>query len=144
MTRHNLTIAGMPVTEASAQTVTFDHPYDALQLPAEIQSELRPVRCVLTARGGVDDLDFVEGFNLVIGAADSTGLPVEEIFDYQRDESDPVGPELRADAVNRPNVLDYWATGTTQYTLTFYGKLPENDWSLDVSVVFEGKAKFEM
>ena len=68
---------------------------------------------------------------------------MEEIFDFQRDESEPDG-QVVADAVDRPNVLDYWATGSTRYTLTFYGKLPEQDWSLDVSVVFEGKAKFEM
>jgi hypothetical protein len=146
LTRHNLKVDGVPSIsdEPVAHTVTFDHPYNALELPADIDSELRPVRCVLTARDGVEDLDFIEGFNLVIGGADSVGLPPAEIFDYQRDEPEPDRSVVATDAVDRPNVLGYWATGTTQYTLTFYGRLPEQDWSLDVSVVFEGKARFQM
>lgn len=147
MTRHNLRIAGVVTPDPSrtmAHTVTFEHPYTALEVPDEIQSELRPVRCVLTAGDGVEDLGFIEGFTLSISAAESTGLPSEEVFAYERDETEPDGPVVSAEAVNRPNVLGYWETGTTVYTLSVYGRLPPQDWSLDVSVVFAGKAKFEL
>ena len=146
MTRHALTIQGMPSEEAGpvARTVTFSHPYDALQLPDEIQTELRPVSCTLAARDGVDDLSFLMGFSLVISSPASAAPAAQEVFAYSADESAPAGSTLTVAATSSPNVFEYWSTDATEYTLIVYGHLPEQEWTIDVAVDFRGKAKFEM
>jgi hypothetical protein len=123
MTRRALTFEGVPGAEQGgpmARTVTFAHPYDALHL------------------------SFLQGFTLVIASKDPSAPEPVQVFDYTRDDAESPGPELRAVASSSPNVFDYWKTGSTEYTMTVYGQLPEQAWTVDVVVGFRGKAKFEM
>lgn len=127
----------------TAPNVTFEHPYSTLELPPEVDTELRPLRCTLKPREGVGNLDFILSFRLVMSAPGSD-LPPVEMFAFRRDEHTPPGPALTARAVEQPNVLDYWGTGSTTYTLSIGGQLPNRDFSLDVSALFYGEAKLDL
>jgi hypothetical protein len=146
MTRHALAIGPSLLPDAgdTAQTVSFEHPYQAFSLPDGVESELRPVRTSVTAVGGVDDLAFIHACSLTIATRDPQGPAPATVVDYSLDPSAMPGARLTADAVARPNVIDYWVTGSTFYTLTVVGQLPSEPWTIDVEVAFSGSVKYRM
>jgi hypothetical protein len=147
MTQHALTFEGSSVPTGvgeTSQTVSFQHPYESFELPDGVKSELRPVRATVTATQGVADLAFLSGFTLAIGTRDPQGPAAVAVFECSRDPSETVGAQLTADTVNQPNVIDYWATGSTFYTLTVFGTLPSNAWAVDVDVTFTGTVRYEL
>lgn len=147
MTQHALTFEGSPAPVAlgdTAQAVSFPHPYESFEVPDGVESELRPVRATITPVQGVSDLAFLKQVTLAIATRDAQGPAAVTVFDYSGDPLERVGPALTADAVSQPNVIDYWAGGSTFYTLTVFGSLPSNAWAVDVDVAFAGSVKYEL
>ena len=127
-----------------ALTTSFDHPYEGFEIPENVRSELRPTGASLRAGAAVADLSFLSGFEVVIGSRDPSAPPPAVVFEYRRVGADAVGPLIEVVPVDRPNVLDYWKTGAAYYELTVIGELPEEKWSVDVSVQFSGQVQLSM
>ncbi|MBN1608827.1 MAG: hypothetical protein JW940_19530 [Polyangiaceae bacterium] len=147
MTRHALAIGPSPLPTGFgevSQTVSFEHPYQSFSLPDGVQSELRPTWMSVTAVKGVEDLAFIRACTLVMATRDPAGPAATTVVDYSREPPGTPGACLTADAVNRPNVVDYWVSGSTFYTLTVVGDLPPTPWAVDVEVAFSGSVKYQM
>jgi hypothetical protein len=147
VTRRALTIGPSPTPAGCgevSQTASFDHPYQSFSLPDGVQSELRPLWMSVAAVEGVDDLAFIRACALAMATKDPAGPAAVTVVEYSRDASAPPGARLTADAVARPNVIDYWTTGSTFYTLTVAGELPSEPWAVDVEVAFSGTVKYRM
>jgi hypothetical protein len=125
-------------------TVRFEHPYDAVDIPEGVDSELRPTRGTIVAASGVDDLSFLSGFRLSIGSTAPEAPPPAVVFEYQRQGDGPAGPTIDVSPTGSSNVIDYWETNGAYYELTVRGDLPERLWTVDVAVEFSGKVSVQI
>ncbi len=147
VTRQGLEISGsmMPVDLGEQEiTVRFDHPYEGVDLPAGVNSELRPTGVMLTAASGVSDFSFLRAFSVTIGSTAPEAPPPAVVFEYQSQGDGPVGHSIDISPARSPNVLDYWETTGAYYELTVRGDLPELLWAVDVAIEFSGKLSVEI
>jgi hypothetical protein len=119
-------------------TTSFDHP-DGLSLPDSLNPRLHPLSGMITARGAMQDLSFLEGLTLTISSR-AEGAPAPQIVaSYARPSSLVPGPTIRLVTDGDTDMLDYWSTKDAYYDVTLWGDLPQQDWAIDVSVSFAGE-----
>lgn len=147
VTTQGLEINGskMPVDLGEQEiTVRFDHPYEGVDLPEGVDSELRPTGATMTAASGVGDFSFLSAFSVTVGSTAPEAPPPAVVFEYQRQGDGPVGHSIDISPAGSPNVLDYWETTGAYYELTVRGDLPELSWAVDVVIEFSGKVSVEI
>lgn len=143
VTQHDVAFEGVPfipgITDVShTVTTTFDHPSD-LDLPEELNPELRALSTTVYARGDMQDLSFLEELTLIL-ASRVPGAPEPIVLAaYQRSGSGDVGRVLELETDGDSNVLDIWDTDDAYYELSLSGVLPESAWSVDVTFAFSGR-----
>jgi len=133
-----LALGGRPVSV----TVRFDSPYEPVELPSGVDSELRPDSLTLTSTSGIADLSVIDSFQVRIGATDPTAPPPALLFDRQSPFDSLSGTQLVATTELHPNVLDYWTKEGAWYELTVTGALPDHVWIADLEVTFSGTASY--
>ncbi len=125
-------------------STSFDHPYDAFEVPNGVETYLEPVRATLIPTSGVQDLSFLRVFTLTIGSHAPNGPESLIVFEYRRDGAGGDSSRLTIDSSTQPNLLDYWESEGTYYTLTVAGELPDHQWAIDVELEFHARIKLEL
>jgi hypothetical protein len=143
VTQSDIEFPGVPaipgVTDVT-QTVstTFDHPSD-VQLPDELNPELRPISASVTGRGSMQDLSFLEGLKVTISSHAEGAPPARTLAYYERPSNGKVGRVVNLQTNTESDVISYWDTDQAYYDVTLWGTLPSKDWAIDVSFAFSGK-----
>ena len=141
ITQRGLTFEGVPATGGDASmTKSYSQQHSKLDLPSQLDTEVKTLAVTLTATGGVSDLSFIH-FLSVSMSADGDGDPVV-IGSYEPTTGATVGNQISLTTLNPVNVLDAWKTDTATFTLQIAGALPTSDWTGDVSVDLSGTAKY--
>lgn len=142
MTQNDVAIEGVPripgVSDASNMvTTSFDHP-KGFELPDFFESELRALSAKVTGVGDTEDMSFVEGLTLTLASrAEDAPEPII-VASYERGQGGLPGPVMDMEVDRDSNVLSFWETKSAYYDLTVWGVLPEDAWTLDVTVAFSG------
>lgn len=139
ITQRGLTFEGATGGDAS-MTKTYSQQHSKLDLPSQLDTQVKTLAVTLTATGGVGDLSFIQ-FLSVSMSADADGDPVV-IGSYEPATGATVGNQISLTTLNPINVLDAWKTDTATFTLQIAGALPTTEWTGDVSVDLSGTAKF--
>jgi hypothetical protein len=126
----------------SSLTVRIDSPYDPVELPDGLTTELRPQSLTLLTTRGLDDLTVIEAFQVRLGSSADGAPPPTLLFDRQAPFDFVEGPFLRSTTNLRPNVMDYWTLSQTWYELTVVGQLPDYPWMADLTVNFSGQVSY--
>lgn len=130
-------IPGLPPGSNMLET-SFDHP-SGFDLPDFVDPELYPMSAVVLARGGMQDLSFLEGIEMRL-ASRAEGAPAPRVVArYERTTDSSVGASVRLVTTNDQNVLDYWSTEEAYYDIKVWGSLPHEAWAIDVEVAFSGQ-----
>jgi hypothetical protein len=130
-------IAGLGSTK---QSFTGNHP--ALDLPSELSADVRAVQVILTARSGITDFAFLSGLKVTM-QDDAKKKAAVTLLDYQRGEVPTPTAVLTIPAANPTNVIEQWKSDAALFGLEIEGTLPEQDWSVDVTLSFAGTASWK-
>ena len=142
VTRSDVEFAGVPsipgIMDTSQEvTAEFDHPSD-FELPEDFNPELHPLGAMISARGDMRSLSFLEGLEVKLSSRAPGAPPPFVLASYERGSA-TVGRIVELEIAPDSDVLSYWDTDQAFYEVTLWGVLPEQDWSIDVSFSFSGK-----
>jgi len=141
LTQSDVAIDGVPTLPGvsagtSMVSTTFNHP-KGFELPEFFKSELYALSAKATSLGDTDDMSFVEGLTLTLASmADGAPEPIV-VARYERGQG-LTGSVIEMETDSDSDVLAYWETKSAYYDLTVWGMMPEDAWTLDVTVAFSG------
>ena len=138
ITQHGIMFDGM-AAGGDSMIKSYSQQHPKLDIPAGIDSELKPVAATLVARNGVFDLSFIRSLSLSM-TVDGTSAPVA-LGSYEPAAGAPAGDQISLTTVNPVNILEAWKTDSATFTLQIVGQLPTNDWAGDVSLDLSVSAK---
>ncbi|HVK86201.1 MAG TPA: hypothetical protein VM513_18905 [Kofleriaceae bacterium] len=128
---------------ASKHGFTFDD-LSALEELVELGADIRFAGAELRATSGVDDMSFVDQLQLAVASADpDAGLPALVLYGC-KGNCGAHGQGIEMKPEKKPHAGDYLGTGSLLIDLDIVGKLPGKPWTLDVDVVLEAHAEYEL
>jgi hypothetical protein len=141
ITQSGLTFEGVAAAMGDASmTKSYSQQHSQLDLPSQLDTQVRTLAVTLTATSGVTDLSFIK-FMSVSMSADADSAPTV-IGSYEPATGAAVGNQLKLTTLNPVNILDAWKTDTATFTLQLAGTLPTSDWTGQVSIDLSGSAKY--
>jgi hypothetical protein len=141
ITQSGLAFEGVPAVVGDASmTKSYSQQHSKLDLPSQLDTQVRTLAVTLTATSGVTDLSFIHFMSISMSAdADSTPIVIGS---YEPATGSTTGNQLKLTTLNPVNILDAWKTDTATFTLQLAGTLPTSDWTADVSIDLSGSAKY--
>jgi hypothetical protein len=166
VTQRGLAFEGVPVAGIDGSvSVTYTQPHGKLDLPEELDSEVKTLSVAIQAAGGVDDLSFIRHIRITMAPGSGGGAPIElGTYDAPTAASNKgngnsngngngknettasstaPSKDITLTTLNPANVLDAWKTESALFTLEIAGTLPTKNWSADVIIHFAGSAKYK-
>jgi hypothetical protein len=168
VTQRGLAFDGVPVAGIDGSvSLTYTQAHGKLDLPEELDSEVKTLSVAIRAAGGVDDLSFIRHIRITMAPGSGGGAPIElGTYDAAtatskkgngnengngngngKGEATASGTgsakEITLTTLNPANVLDAWKTESALFTLEIAGTLPTTSWSADVIIHFAGSAKYK-
>jgi hypothetical protein len=144
VTQHDLVIPGAPAetggTDPTVSIPSFLQPRDHLALDSASYKSVKVQRVIITSKGSkVTDMSFVRALRMSMGGVKNllgVNTPAE-IVRYQRPAAVVKGTLGRIlDMPSSPpaEVIDAWRDPQSLITLEVQGTLPEETWTVDVTV----------
>lgn len=143
VTQKGLAFDGVPLGGLLGEvsvTQSFSQKHQKLELPDGIDTEVKALGVSLTAKTGVQDFSFIH--NLRLTMTDGVHAPVE-LINYEQDPGAAPSNVLTMVSANPVNTLDQWKTDAATFTVEVAGTLPTDSWTVDLSIRFAGKIKYE-
>ena len=149
VTQHDLTIPGVPREARTGDAVvalpSFFQPNDHLGLSPDQYRSVKVKSVVLSLkRGGGGDLSFVRRFDLTINGLQGflAGVAPAQVAHYDRPAAGAAGASITARSGGAVEVVDAWRDSLTVMTVDAAGDLPEDPWTVDVTVRVSAVVKY--
>jgi hypothetical protein len=117
---------------------SYSQQHSKLELPGDIQPDVRAFAVMLRGTSGVADLSFIHYFRVTMSA---DGVAPVELGSYEPTPGAAVGPTIGLTTLNPIDVFDAWTTDQATFTLEIAGALPATDWTGDVIAHFSARAR---
>jgi hypothetical protein len=144
ITQHGLRMAGVPgASLVGDASVTSSFTFSLSKWTKRMNSEVFVHKVTITARDSLANLDFIKDAR-VTAAAPASPDSATAIMDYERS---PDAPSTSAIAVNPPAPVDItslWSANQLVIELQVAGQLPEQDWTVDVTVQVSGNITYKL
>jgi hypothetical protein len=142
ITQRGLAFDGVPDLGLGDVSVerTFEQEHGKLDLPEGLDPEVKTLGITLHATSGVEDLSFIKLLRLTMsnGAGESI-----ELGSYEQTAATANDKAITVAALNPGTIFDAWNTDKAKFTLQVAGSLPSKSWTLDVTIRFSARAKYE-
>lgn len=144
VTQHDIGFEGVPFGGAlgdlsTGKSFTQERP---LELPEVLDSSVQAVKVELRAKTGIKNFDFLRALRITMAPKGSTAEPIE-LINYERKAGAAGGPTLSIPSKNPVNILEQWKTDSAVFNVQVVGTLPEQAWTIDMSVHFSGKVSYK-
>ena len=144
VTEHDIAFAGVPnagLLGDLSMGMSFTQERPGLSLPAALDSTVQEVKVELRAKTGIPDFSFLRALRVTMTPKDSTAAPVE-LVSYEKTDGSVAGTTLTIPSKNPVNILDQWKADSAIFSFEVAGTLPEQDWTIDMSVFFKGQLSY--
>jgi hypothetical protein len=145
VTEHDIAFEGVPhaglIGDVST-VLTFSQDRPGLDLPKGIDTSAQAVKVEFRAKTGIQDFQFLRVLRVTMTPKDSTAEPIE-LINYERVDGATPGTTLTVSSKNPVNILEQWKSDSALLSLEMAGTLPEQAWSIDMSVHFVGKLSYK-
>jgi hypothetical protein len=145
ITQRGLRMPGVPKAKLAgdvsvSSSFTFSSSNTAWAKSMNSRVYIRQVE--VTASGGLDNLDFIKAAHLTMANSDDSETSTELVSYDQCDEA----PSSSVINVSMPKPIDItplWSAAKTVIELQMAGRLPEQDWSVDVILKLGGQITYK-
>jgi len=107
-----------------------------------LNSEVFVHRVTVAAGGGLSSLDFVAFARLTMADSASEGEPTE-IINYDRCDQAPSSSVVDVSPQAPVDITQIWSAAQTVVELQMAGHLPEQDWTVSVTLKLAGKITYK-
>jgi hypothetical protein len=145
VTEHDIAFAGVPnagLLGDLSMGMSFTQERPGLSLPTALDSTVEAVKVELRAKTGIQDFSFLRALRVTMTPKDSTAAPVE-LVNYEKAEGSVSGTTLTIPSKNPVNILDQWKADSAIFSFEVAGTLPEQAWTIDMSVFFKGQLSYK-
>ena len=145
ITQHGLKMPGVPQSNLVGDTSvssSFTYSSSNTAWAKSMNSRVYVHQVEVTAGGGLTNLDFIKGVHLTMADSENSENSAE-ILSYDRVDGAPSSSVI---AVSMPKSIDIttlWSASKTVIELQMAGRLPEQDWSVDVTLKLGGEITYK-
>jgi hypothetical protein len=145
ITQHGLKMPGVPQSNLVGDTSvssSFTYSSSNTAWAKSMNSRVYVHQVEVTAGGGLTNLDFIKGVHLTMADSENSENSAE-ILSYDRVDGAPSSSVI---AVSMPKPIDIttlWSASKTVIELQIAGRLPEQDWSVDVTLKLGGEITYK-
>jgi len=144
VTQRGLKMAGVPGAALLGDaSVTSSFTFSSSAWAKRMNSEILVHKVTITANGSLASLDFIKSAR-VTAAASALSDGTTPIVDYERSAD---APSTLAIAVSPPAPIDVtslWSADQVVIELQAAGQLPEQDWTVDVTLNLSGNITYKL
>jgi hypothetical protein len=145
VTQHGVRFDGVPhsvsltdVSLSSGYTLSSEN----LAWAKSLNSQIYAMKVTLQAAGNLDDLSFIHAALVTMSDASGAGAPTD-VIDYQAPEVTEPCPTLEVDTKSALDVTQLWQAKQTRIEVKIAGFLPEQPWTVDVTIQLGGKITYK-
>jgi hypothetical protein len=145
VTQHDIAFAGVPhaaLLGDLSTSMSFSQDRPGLDLPKGIDTSAQAVKVEFSAKSGIEDFQFLRALRVTMTPPDSSAEPIE-LINYERVDGATVGATLTVPSKNPVNILEQWKADSAVFNIEMAGTLPEQAWTIDMSVHFVGKLSYK-
>jgi hypothetical protein len=142
ITQRGVKIAGVPGAALVGDTsVTTSFTYSLSAGAKRMNSDVRVHRITIAVSGSVPNLDFV-ALARVTAANPASPESTTELLNYARSETAPSSSDIDASMATPIDITPLWSADKAVIELQMAGQLPEQDWTVDVTLSLSGKITY--
>jgi hypothetical protein len=145
ITQHGLKMAGVPaaaqVGDASV-TSSFAFSPSTTAWAKRMNSGIFVHQVTIAASGCLADLSFIKVARVTAADPASPG-GTTELLNYDRSEGTPSSSAIEASIPAPIDITTLWSADKAVIELQMAGQLPEQDWTVDVTLKLSGKITYE-
>jgi hypothetical protein len=145
VTQHGVKMQGVPKANLLGDvsvTTSFTFSSSNTAWAKRMNSEVFLHQVSVAATGGLPNLDFVKVAHLTM--ADSTSSEkTTEIASYDRDENAQSSSAIEVSTPAPIDITSVWSADNTVIELQMAGRVPEQNWTVDVTLKMAGKITYK-
>jgi len=143
ITQRGLKMAGVPGAALLGDTsVTSSFTFSLSKSAKSMNSKVLVHQVTLTASSGVPNLDFIKNAR-VTAAAPAISESATDLVNYERSQDAPSSASVEVTMPAPVDITSLWSAGQVVVELQVAGQLPEQDWTVDVTVKVSGNITYE-
>jgi hypothetical protein len=96
----------------------------------------------VTATGGLDNLDFIKAAHLTMADSEDSGKSTE-LVSYDQCDGAPSSSVINVSMPKPIDITPLWSAAKTVIELQMAGRLPEEDWAVDVVLKLNGEITYK-
>jgi len=143
ITQHGLRMAGVPgAAQVGDTSVTSSFTFSSSAWAKHMNSQVFVHQVTITARGDLPNLDFIKNAR-VTAAAPAISESATDLVNYERSQDAPSSASVEVTMPAPVDITSLWSAGQVVVELQVAGQLPEQDWTVDVTVKVSGNITYE-
>jgi len=143
ITQRGVKMAGVPETaQVGDASVTSSFTFSLSTWAKRMNSGVFVRQVTITASGSLPNLDFIQ-LARVTAANPASPQGTTELMNYDRSEGTPSSSAIEASMPTPIDITTLWSADKAVIELQMAGQLPEQDWTVDVTLKLSGKITCE-
>ena len=142
ITQRGVKIAGVPQAALAGDTsVTTSFTYSLSAWAKRLNSDVCVHHLTIAASGSVPNLDFIK-LARVTAANPARAESTTELLNYDRSQAAPSSSDIDASMATPIDITSIWSADKAVIELDMAGQLPEQDWTVDVTLSLSGRITY--
>jgi hypothetical protein len=144
ITQRGLIVPGVPQTTLGSPSSTpsfFPLSSSDVAWAKGMKTEVLVHRVQIVASGSLSTLDFIDCVHVTVAVPASSEGAIP-IMDYERNEEAPSSSVIDVNIPAPVDIATVWSADKTVIELQMAGQLPEQDWTVDVTLNLSGKISY--
>jgi hypothetical protein len=108
-----------------------------------LTSDVHLHRVVVAASDSLPNLDFIKLAHVTAANPTSPESPTE-LLNYERSEAAPSSSNIAVSMVTPIDITTIWSADQAVIELQVAGQLPEQDWTVDLTLILSGKMTYNL
>jgi len=145
VTQHGVKMQGVPKASLLGDvsvTTSFTFSSSNIAWAKRMNSQVFLHQVTVAASGGVPNLDFVKAARLTI-ADSASSEDSTQLVDYDRSENAPSSSLIEVTTPAPIDITRVWSADNTVVELQMAGRVPEQNWTVDVTLKLAGKITYK-
>jgi hypothetical protein len=145
ITQHGLKMPGVPQSNLVGDTSvssSFTYSSSNTAWAKSMNSRVYVRQVEVTAGGGLTNLDFIKAIHLTMADSENSENSAE-ILSYDRSDGTPSSSVIDASMPKPIDITLLWSATATVIDLKMAGQLPQQDWSVDVTLKLGGEITYK-
>jgi hypothetical protein len=146
ITQRGVIVPGVPQTTPGSPSSTpsfFPLSSSDVAWAKGMKTDVLVHRVQIAASGSLTTLDFIDCVHVTVAAPSSSEGAIR-IMDYERNEEAPSSSVIDVNIPAPVDITTVWSADQTVVELQIAGLLPEQDWTVDVTLNLSGKITYTL